>query len=216
MEKIEKLITTVQNKVNDKRYYYSQNRENKYATDCSWLLITSLQEIGIATNGATYTGNMCKELVATGYFNLITFNSTKLQRGDILVKHISGSNGHTVLYIGNNEILEACNKKYGLRRCKYYANGYQYILRMKDATPTVNLPLLKNGSKGIEVCFLQLFLNKYQGNKLIVDGEYGSRTTEAVKNFQMKYTDIDGKPLEIDGIVGEKTWTKIYFIMVNA
>ena len=32
----------------------------------------------------------------------------------------------------------------------------------------------------------------------------------------MKYTDIDGKPLEIDGIVGEKTWTKIYFIMVNA
>ena len=216
MEKIEKLIATVQNKVNDKRYYYSQNRENKFATDCSWLLITSLQEIGIPTNGATYTGNMCKELVATGYFNLITFNSTKLQRGDILVKHISGNNGHTVLYIGNNEILEACNKKYCLRRCNYYANGYQYILRMKEAIPTVNLPLLKNGSKGIEVCFLQLFLNKYQGNKLIVDGEYGSRTTEAVKNFQMKYTDIDGKPLEIDGIVGEKTWTKIYFIMVNA
>lgn len=216
MNKIEELIATVQNKVNDKRYYYSQDRENIYATDCSWLIITSLQDVGIPTNGATYTGNMCKELVATGKFTLLTFNATKLQRGDILLKHISDNNGHTVLYIGNNEILEACNKKYGLRRCNYYANGYQYILRMKEATPKVNLPLLKNGSKGIEVCFLQLFLNKYQGNKLIIDGEFGYRTTEAVKNFQIKYTDTDGKPLEIDGIVGEKTWGKIYIIMVNA
>ena len=210
MEKIEKLIATVQNKVNDKRYYYSQNRENKFATDCSWLLITSLQEIGIPTNGATYTGDMCKELVATGYFNLITFNSTKLQRGDILVKHISGSNGHTVLYIGNNEILEACNKKYGLRRCKYYANGYQYILRLKEAITVTTMKQITKGDKCIEVAMLQLFLNKYEGNKLIIDGDYGIRTSDCVRTFQAKYS------LEVDNIVGEKTWTKIYFIMANA
>lgn len=210
MEKIEKLIATVQNKVNDKRYYYSQNRENKFATDCSWLLITSLQEVGIPTNGATYTGDMVKELFNTGYFELLSFNSTKMQKGDILVKHISGNNGHTVLYIGNNEILEACNKKYGLRRCKYYANGYQYILRLKEAITVTTMKQITKGDKCIEVAMLQMFLNKYERNKLIIDGDYGIRTSDCVRTFQAKYS------LEVDNIVGEKTWTKIYFIMVNA
>lgn len=210
MEKIEKLISTVQKKVNDKRYYYSQDRENPFAVDCSWLIIISLQEIGIPTNGATYTGDMVKELFNTGYFDLLSFNSAKMQRGDILVKHISGNNGHTVLYIGNNEILEACNKKYGLRRCNYYANGYQYILRLKEAFTVTTMKQITKGDKGIEVAMLQMFLNKYEGNKLIIDGDYGIRTSDCVRTLQAKYS------LQVDNIVGEKTWSKIYFIMVNA
>lgn len=206
---IDKLINQVQSKVNDKRYYYSQNRENQFATDCSWLIITSISDIGLPVNGASYTGNMCKELTATGNFSIYPFRFTDLQRGDILVKHISGSNGHTVLYIGNNEILEACNKKYGLRRCNYYSNGYQYILRLKESEKVTTMKQIKKGDKGIEVAMLQLFLNKYESNRLVVDGDFGIRSTEAIKTFQAKYN------LWIDGVVGVMTWSKIYSIMVH-
>lgn len=209
MTTIDKLINQVQSKVNDKRYYYSQNRENQFATDCSWLIITSISDIGLPVNGASYTGNMCKELTATGNFSIYPFRFTDLQRGDILVKHISGSNGHAVLYIGNNEILEACNKKYGLRRCNYYSNGYQYILRLKESEKVTTMKQIKKGDKGIEVAMLQLFLNKYEGNRLVVDGDFGIRSSEAIKTFQAKYN------LEIDGVVGVMTWSKIYSIMVH-
>ena len=212
MTQTDKLIKAVEQKVNDKRYYYSQNRENQFATDCSWLIITSLQEIGIPTNGATYTGNMCKELSCTGYFSLYPFRYTDIIRGDILVKHINGNNGHTVLYIGDGKILEACNKKYGLRKCNYYANGYQYILRLKENCTVNDLPLIKKGSKGLAVCFLQLFLNKYMGNRLVIDGDFGNKTHEATLNAQIKMG-FSGN--DIDGEIGVKTWTKIYSTMVH-
>jgi len=57
---------------------------------------------------------------------------------------------------------------------------------------------------------LQLFLNKYAGERLVIDCDFGSKTQEAVKNFQIRYN------LEVDGIVGKETWSKIYFIMVAA
>lgn len=210
MKYTENLIEVIQRKVNDKRYYYSQNRENQFATDCSWLIITSISDVGLPVNGATYTGNMVKELSATGKFKAYPFRYTDLQRGDILVKHISDNNGHAVIYIGNGEILEACNKKYGLRRCKYYANGYQYILRLTENIQVTTMKQITKGDKGIEVAMLQMFLNKYEGNKLIIDGDYGIKTSDCVRTFQAKYT------LEVDNIVGVKTWGKIYSIMVHA
>lgn len=209
MKYTENLIEVIQRKVNDKRYYYSQNRENQFATDCSWLIITSISDVGLPVNGATYTGNMVKELSATGKFKVYPFRYTDLQRGDILVKHISGNNGHAVIYIGNGEILEACNKKYGLRRCKYYTNGYQYILRLIENIQVTTMKQITKGDKGIEVAVLQMFLNKYEGNKLIIDGDYGIKTSDCVRTFQAKYS------LEVDNIVGEKTWGKIYSIMVH-
>lgn len=209
---IEEFINKVCSKIRDNRYYYSMNRENEFAVDCSWLLITSLKEIGVDVHGATYTGNM-ENLTASGFKRIIIKPGVTFQRGDILVKHISGTNGHTVLYLGNNQIAEACNKKNGLRVTTYYANGYQYILRFeaKEAAPTIKTPeTIRKGSKNINVGFLQLFLNTYEVNRLKIDCDFGGKTEEAVKNFQLN------KGLEVDGIVGVKTWTKIYFIMARS
>lgn len=208
---VEEFINKVCSKIRDNRYYYSMNRENEFAVDCSWLLITSLKEVGVDVHGATYTGNM-EKLTGAGFKRIIIKPGTTFQRGDILVKHISGSNGHTVLYLGNNQIAEACNKKNGLRITAYYPNGYQYILRFdsKEAAPTIKTPeTIRKGSKNINVGFLQLFLNTYEINRLKIDCDFGGKTEEAVKNFQLN------KGLEIDGIVGVKTWTKIYSIMVR-
>lgn len=71
----------------------------------------------------------------------------------------------------------------------------------------MNLPTIRKGSKCIEVGFLQLFLNKYNGSRLIIDCDFGPRTAEALANFQMRYN------LGIDSICGVKTWQKIYTIM---
>lgn len=209
---VEEFIDKVCSKIRDNRYYYSMNRENEFAVDCSWLLITSLKEVGVDVHGATYTGNM-ENLTGAGFKRIIIKPGVVFQRGDILVKHISGSNGHTVLYLGNNQIAEACNKKNGLRITTYYPNGYQYILRFdsKEAAPTIKTPeTIRKGSKNINVGFLQLFLNTYEVNRLKIDCDFGSKTEEAVKNFQLN------KGLEVDGIVGVKTWTKIYSIMVRS
>lgn len=209
---VEEFINKVCSKIRDNRYYYSMNRENEFAVDCSWLLITSLKEVGVDVHGASYTGNM-ERLTGAGFKRIIIKPGTTFQRGDILVKHISGSNGHTVLYLGNNQIAEACNKKNGLRITTYYPNGYQYILRFdsKEAAPTIKTPeTIRKGSKNINVGFLQLFLNTYEVNRLKIDCDFGGKTEEAVKNFQLN------KGLEVDGIVGVKTWTKIYSIMAQS
>ena len=206
MDYIEKYISIMLDKISDKRYYYSMNRENEFAVDCSSLIIRSLSEAGLKNN-ATYTGNMVRCLSSIG-FKAYKFELLKAKRGDIFLRHISDKDAHTVLYLGNYQIAEACNKKYGLRTCSYYANRYQYMLRFeKQKEGELDLPTLKQGSKNIYVGFLQLFLNKVMGSRLVIDNDFGSRTAEQVLNFQVKFN------LNPDKIVGVKTWSKIYSIM---
>ena len=61
------------------------------------------------------------------------------------------------------------------------------------------MELLKKGSKGDSVKLLQELLNKH-GFNLTVDGDFGNKTEEAVKQFQKRLN------LTVDGIVGSKTF----------
>jgi peptidoglycan hydrolase-like protein with peptidoglycan-binding domain len=58
---------------------------------------------------------------------------------------------------------------------------------------------LRKGSKGSDVTELQKLLNN-NGYNLAVDGSYGSKTLAAVQDYQKK------NGLQVDGIVGTKTW----------
>ncbi len=62
-----------------------------------------------------------------------------------------------------------------------------------------NYPLLRNGDRGNFVYLLQFILNQY-GYNLSVDGIFGSRTLNAVRNFQQTNS------LNVDGLVGPNTW----------
>lgn len=59
---------------------------------------------------------------------------------------------------------------------------------------------IKNGSRGEDVKKLQELLSGYG---LVVDGIFGEKTENAVKDFQQK------NGLVVDGIVGPKTWEKL-------
>lgn len=62
-----------------------------------------------------------------------------------------------------------------------------------------NYPLLRNGSQGNFVYLLQFILNQY-GYNLSVDGIFGTRTLNAVREFQRNNS------LSVDGLVGNNTW----------
>ena len=62
-----------------------------------------------------------------------------------------------------------------------------------------NYPTIKQGSSNNFVFLLQFILNQL-GYNLVVDGIFGSNTSSAVKDFQIKNF------LSADGVVGRNTW----------
>lgn len=76
----------------------------------------------------------------------------------------------------------------------------------------LTLPLLKKGGKEFtEIRRLQELVNFYVaanvgGKQLVVDGDFGVKTEEAVRSVQRNVG------LTVDGIVGSRTWT---FLLSN-
>ena len=127
--------------------------------------------------------------------------------------------GHVGLYIGNGMVIEAEGTLKGVIKSKitaskwvewgelkyvdYSDNSVVITNPIKDTTPAKKIyPTLRRGSKGEDVTLLQTLLAK-DGSTLVIDGIFGIGTQSAVRAFQKKYG------LEVDGIVGLKTWGKL-------
>jgi peptidoglycan hydrolase-like protein with peptidoglycan-binding domain len=67
----------------------------------------------------------------------------------------------------------------------------------------LNPPTVKKGSKGDAVRMLQQILTDFGYSSDAVDGDFGSKTEKAVKDFQ---TDFG---LVVDGVVGPNTWAAL-------
>jgi peptidoglycan hydrolase-like protein with peptidoglycan-binding domain len=68
---------------------------------------------------------------------------------------------------------------------------------------------IKKGSKGPGVRLCQEILKSsgvpsYHPGP--IDGDFGPRTDAAVRAFQGNNSDFEGNPLQVDGIVGPKSW----------
>lgn len=74
--------------------------------------------------------------------------------------------------------------------------------QIKSHTGKVH-PTLRKGDKGDEVKYLQVWLNGYYGSKILVDGNFGSKTEGYVKQFQQD------RKSTVDGIVGSQTWSQL-------
>ena len=72
----------------------------------------------------------------------------------------------------------------------------------------VQKPTIRRGDRGeyVKICQEELLALGYDVGKTGADGIFGKNTEAAVKQFQREHNDMDGNPLKVDGIVGQKTW----------
>ena len=71
-------------------------------------------------------------------------------------------------------------------------------------------PLHRGEFGSDDVKALQTRLNELGFGRLVVDGDFGEGTENAVLHFQARNSSPDGKPLAIDGEVGETTWAALF------
>ena len=127
---------------------------------------------------------------------------------------------HIGTYTGDGWVTEAQGTKAGVTRTKLTDSKWTYWGLGKgitfdfvpgqdgkptpspDPTPSKSHPTLKKGSKGASVKEMQQLLIKkgYKLPKYGADGDFGTETLNAVKQFQKD------KGLKVDGIVGSQTW----------
>ena len=77
-----------------------------------------------------------------------------------------------------------------------------------DAINHARSQVLRRGSKGDAVKWLQVFLNQRSQENLVVDGDFGPATDAAVRKFQKNAKAFFNLPakFQVDGIVGPQTW----------
>ena len=122
--------------------------------------------------------------------------------------------GHVALYDGKGYCIEARGHAYGTVRSKVSERGFkmwgkhpdiEYISEDPQPKKRYCKPIaevLTKGDQGTAVKVLQSCLN-LQGYSLSVDGHYGNKTDEAVRDFQSK------NKIKNAGTVGVRTWDKI-------
>lgn len=87
----------------------------------------------------------------------------------------------------------------------YFGSTKQNQPVAKTESCAVNVAMLQKGSKGASVKALQLLLigNDFSCGSYGADGDFGSATDKAVREYQK------AKGLAVDGIVGVNTWSKL-------
>lgn len=160
------------------KYYLSKAVE----TDCSALVRVCLAFAGIDVPSDFYTASMAKTMLNTG--EIVELTGSKytdvpdyLGRGDILV---TASKGHTVVVL---------------------TNGEQYEGTVADKPKVFGEDDLSRGDSGEAVKLMQEYLIelKYDLGPRGADGDFGSKTEDAVKAFQ-----VDAG-LVADGVFSKKT-----------
>lgn len=211
----------------DQSHGYSQQNRWGPNYDCSSLVISAYKHAGVPidTTVVNYTGNL-QNLKKYGFQDVtskISLSSgSGLQRGDILWYHISGTNGHTAIYIGGGQIVHARGQSYGSSKTgdqgseiavtSYYRGSWQHVYRYvgggsaaEEHPPgwiepknyykvTAKMPLIKYGNTGSSVRLWQELIG------VTVDGEFGVQTKLATMGFQNNHD------LEVDGEVGPISW----------
>lgn len=118
--------------------------------------------------------------------------------------------GHVGYYVGNGEVVEERGFAYGCVKTKLkdrkWLHWYKFpCIAYDNSEPIIPISyklgdrLLKKGDEGADVKELQEKLNSVLHLDLVVDGDFGNKTTEAVKLLQQKLK------ITVDGKYGNKT-----------
>ena len=188
--------------------------------DCSGLFTWAFKQLG----GTMYHGS-------NTMYKTWCVNKGELRKGGRIDGQVlkpgtavfvwNGKNyGHVGLYIGMGKVIESAGTQQGVicgpvTATKWthwgelkgvdYGDGAPQPEPQKQDSTTAALPTIRKGNKNIYVKQLQDMLQKLGYNLGIcgVDGDYGTQTEKAVKEFQRD------KGLAQDGVCGPKTWAAI-------
>ena len=124
-----------------------------------------------------------------------------------------GKYGHVGLFIGNGKVIEAEGTIHGVitsnvsGKWTYWGElkGVEYGKTPSPTPEPTTKPTLRKGDKGQYVTLAQTeLINKgYSCGSYGADGDFGSATETAVKNFQRDHS------LTVDGVIGQKTWAAL-------
>jgi len=155
---------------------------------------------------------------------------------NIQVGELLWMQGHVGVYIGEGRAIECTGswdgkvmitavenigKQEGLHSRKWTGHSKIHVIHYSDKGNGSNLnekpkvdistyPMLWKGSTGQYVKILQTLLFEKGYDPLGIDGKFGKNTRAAVGAFQRENTDVNGKQLVEDGIVGPLTWGALY------
>lgn len=223
----------LERKTNQYPDHYKSNRQAKYkkhiaegkvCSDCIGLFKSYAwdKDDDIDTRASSYGSNGQPDKGAKQ-----TLKACKVKSSIDTMPEIPGlavwtkTGGHIGLYVGNGEVLELRDFANGFQRSKlsersfktwglypyttYTAEQEAIAKAAAGMVATDGTPILRKGSNGEDVEELQKLLmdRGYALPKYGADGDYGSETVKAVKEFQKN------NGLDADGICGPKTWAAL-------
>jgi hypothetical protein len=170
--------------------------------------------------GAVYASNGVPDISADAMIGRCKEVSSSMS--GIAVGEFLWMKGHCGVYIGNGQVVESSPKwKNGVQITSLSARNWlkhgklpyvEYVAleatkEVKD-TVTIELSVLRKGSKGDEVKTLQRLLKALgykgsDGKALAIDGDHGDNTSYALRTYQKS------KGLTVDGICGKNSWTAL-------
>lgn len=159
----------------------------------------------------SYKANNCPDKSANGMFSYA--KSQGMEWGTIdTIPEIPGVavryDGHVGVYVGNGYVVEERGFNYGCVKTKLAGRKWLHWYKLPwivygENFGSVNRELgdrlLKKGMKGDDVAELQTLLTQLGFLNDKIDGDFGSKTETAVKEFQKTHD------LTVDGEYGEKS-----------
>lgn len=134
------------------------------------------------------------------YYGVLN-GARQAETAGLIVEHSFHTNTRIAKWLSSESNL----KTLAVEEAKVIAEYFGVSKKNKTSNVSIDLPVLRNGDSGGAVFGLQALLagHGYDLGKCGVDGQFGSKTLEAVKKHQKK------NGLSIDGVVGEKTWKSL-------
>lgn len=192
-------------------YVWGGNCEAEGGYDCSGFVFQVLHQSGFKVNRDT----------AQGYYNTFSkyeVSKNNIATGDLLFFGKSKKSiTHIAIALDPITMIESIGTKKNTKTNKGKGVSISKITRRKDLVAVCRFenvsretlkcanPVLRRGSKGIEVSNLQKCLNHVGGYELVIDGHFGQKTFEALCDFQLQYV----WELSVDGIYGRHTYNKM-------
>lgn len=189
-------------------YVWGGNCEAEGGYDCSGFVFQVLHQSGFNVSRDT----------AQGYYNSFSkyeVSNKNIATGDLLFfGRTKKSITHIAIALDPITMIESIGCKKNTINNKGKGVSISNITRRKDLVAVCRFenvsretlkcpkPLLRQGSKGMEVNNLQKCLN-YQGAKLVIDGHFGKNTASALRQWQSKNN------LDDDGIYGKHSYIKM-------